>query len=160
MASVNKVIVLGNLGRDPEIRYTSDERAIANLSIATSSKYKDKGSGEMREQTEWHRIVLYNRLAEIAREYLKKGQSVYLEGRLQTRKWQDQNGQDRYTTEIVGDNLQMLGARNSGDGNFAAAEGNLSRQDTGTDNHKDKSLTKSNPSAAKGFEDLDDDIPF
>ena len=92
MASVNKVIILGNLGRDPEIRYTSDERAIANLSLATSSRYKDKGSGELKEQTEWHKIVLYNRLAEIAREYLKKGQSVYVEGRLQTRKWQDQNG--------------------------------------------------------------------
>ena len=111
MASVNRVIVLGNLGRDPEIRYTSDERAIANLSLATSSRYKDKSSGELKEQTEWHKIVLYNRLAEVAREYLKKGQSVYVEGRLQTRKWQDQNGQDRYTTEIVGDNMQMLGSR-------------------------------------------------
>ena len=157
MASVNRVIVLGNLGRDPEIRYTSDERAIANLSLATSSRYKDKGSGTLKEQTEWHKIVLYNRLAEIAREYLKKGQSVYVEGRLQTRKWQDQNGQDRYTTEIVGDNMQMLGSRSgTGDENSANITAN---SEPGNPVRPNLSKAGNSP-VAKGFEDLDDDIPF
>ena len=156
MASVNRVIILGNLGRDPEIRYTSDgERAIANLSIATSNRYKDKTSGDFREQTEWHKVVLYNRLAEVAREYLKKGQAVYVEGKLQTKKWQDKNGQDRYTTEIVGDNMQMLG---SGTGDVNDNSSNVSPSDG-------SSVRTSVPNAggtavAKGFEDLDDDIPF
>tara|TARA_B100000575_G_C23141068_1_gene664025 strand:+ start:4122 stop:4592 length:471 start_codon:yes stop_codon:yes gene_type:complete len=156
MASVNRVIVLGNLGRDPEIRYTSDERAIANLSLATSSRYKDKGSGELKEQTEWHKIVLYNRLAEVAREYLKKGQSVYVEGRLQTRKWQDQNGQDRYTTEIVGDNMQMLGSRSGSNGESL---GNTKTNESGPNPITGNSKAGDSP-VAKGFEDLDDDIPF
>jgi len=156
MASVNRVIVLGNLGRDPEIRYTSDERAIANLSLATSSRYKDKSSGELKEQTEWHKIVLYNRLAEVAREYLKKGQSVYVEGRLQTRKWQDQNGQDRYTTEIVGDNMQMLGSRT---GASSEASSSITRDEPGSSSKANTSKSGDSP-IAKGFEDLDDDIPF
>ncbi|MGA1382234.1 MAG: single-stranded DNA-binding protein, partial [Burkholderiaceae bacterium] len=110
MASVNKVILLGNLGRDPEVRYSADGAAIANVSIATTSRYKDK-SGEMKEDTEWHRVVFFGRLAEVVNEYLKKGRPVYVEGRLRTRKWQDQGGQDRYTTEIVADQMQLLGGR-------------------------------------------------
>ena len=110
MASVNKVILVGNLGRDPEVRYTPDGAAICNVSIATTSQWKDKNTGERREETEWHRVVFYNRLAEIAGEYLKKGRSVYVEGRLKTRKWQDKDtGADKFTTEIVADQMQMLG---------------------------------------------------
>ena len=112
MASVNKVILVGNLGRDPEVRYSPDGGAICNMSVATTSSWKDKASGEKREETEWHRVVMYNRLAEIAGEYLKKGRSVYIEGRLKTRKWQDKDtGADRYSTEIVADQLQMLGGK-------------------------------------------------
>jgi single-strand DNA-binding protein len=111
MASVNKVILIGNLGRDPETRYTADGAAITNITIATSDRWKDKASGEMKESTEWHRVAFFGRLAEIAGEYLKKGRPVYVEGRLRTRKWQDKDGQDRYTTEIVAENMQMLGSR-------------------------------------------------
>ena len=112
MASVNKVIIVGNLGRDPEVRYSPDGAAICNVSIATTSQWKDKATGERREETEWHRVVFYNRLAEIAGEYLKKGRAVYVEGRLKTRKWQDkETGQDRYSTDIVADQMQMLGGR-------------------------------------------------
>jgi len=113
---VNKVILIGNLGADPEIRYTQNSTAIANLSIATSESWKDKQTGEPREQTEWHRCVAYRRLAEIVGEYLKKGSKVYIEGRLQTRKWQTQEGQDRYTTEIVVNEMQMLDSRGGGMG--------------------------------------------
>ncbi|WP_368644366.1 single-stranded DNA-binding protein [Castellaniella ginsengisoli] len=115
MASVNKVIIIGNLGRDPEVRYSADGAAICNASIATMTQWKDKATGEKREETEWHRVVFYNRLAEIAGEYLKKGRSVYIEGRLKTRKWQDkETGADRYSTEIVADQMQMLGGREGG----------------------------------------------
>lgn len=108
---INKVILIGNLGADPEIRYTQNSTAIANLSVATSETWKDKQTGEQREQTEWHRIVCYRRLAEIAGEYLRKGSKVYIEGRLQTRKWQGQDGKDNYTTEIVCNEMQMLDGR-------------------------------------------------
>ncbi|CAB3909963.1 Single-stranded DNA-binding protein [Achromobacter dolens] len=112
MASVNKVIIVGNLGQDPTVRYSPDGAAICNMSIATTSTWKDKASGERREETEWHRVVMYNRLAEIAGEYLKKGRSVYIEGRLKTRKWQDKDtGADRYATEVVADQMQMLGGK-------------------------------------------------
>ena len=114
MASVNKVILVGNLGRDPEVRYSPEGSAICNVSLATTSQWKDKTSGERREETEWHRVVMYNRLAEIAGEYLKKGRPVYIEGRLKTRKWQDKEGVDRYSTEIVADQMQMLGGREGG----------------------------------------------
>jgi single-strand DNA-binding protein len=115
MASVNKVILVGNLGRDPEVRYSPEGGAICNLSLATTSSWKDKTSGEKREETEWHRVVMYNRLAEIAGEYLRKGRPVYIEGRLKTRKWQDKDtGADRYSTEIVADQMQMLGGRDEG----------------------------------------------
>src|SRR5579883_1731394 len=109
---VNKVILIGNLGRDPEVRYTPNGLAVANLALATSESWKDKQSGEMVERTEWHRIVMYQRLAEIAGEYLRKGAKIYVEGRLQTRKWQDKTtGQDRYTTEIIADSMQMLDSK-------------------------------------------------
>src|SRR4051812_48440587 len=108
MASLNKVMIIGNLGRDPEVRYTANGDAVANLAIATTDSWKDK-SGEKQEKTEWHRVVMYGRQAEIAGEYLKKGRPVYIEGRLQTRKWQDNQGQEHYTTEIVADRMQMLG---------------------------------------------------
>ena len=111
MAGINKVIIVGNLGNDPEIRTMPNGEQVANITVATSESWTDKNSGEKKTQTEWHRIVLYRRLAEIAGQYLHKGSQVYIEGRLKTRKWQDNNGQDRYTTEIQGDNLQMLGGR-------------------------------------------------
>ncbi|MBD3609600.1 MAG: single-stranded DNA-binding protein [Gammaproteobacteria bacterium] len=112
---VNKVILVGNLGRDPEVRYMPAGGAVANITIATSETWKDKQTGQQNEKTEWHRVVMFNRLAEIAGEYLKKGAKVYIEGRLQTRKWQDQQGQDRYTTEIVVNEMQMLDSRGTGD---------------------------------------------
>lgn len=108
---VNKVILVGNLGKDPEIRYTQNGAAICNLTLATSETWKDKNTGEQRESTEWHKVVAFQRLAEIMGEYLKKGSKVYVEGKLQTRKWQDQQGHDRYTTEVVADNMQMLDAK-------------------------------------------------
>jgi single-strand DNA-binding protein len=130
---INKVILVGNLGQDPEIRYTADGRPIANFSIATSESWKDKNSGEKREKTEWHRVVVFGKLAEICGEYLSKGRQVYIEGKLQTRKWQGQDGQDRYTTEVVIDGftgtMQMLGTREGGGGGPrpAAGGGNSSR---------------------------------
>src|SRR3954463_12961002 len=114
MASVNKVILVGNLGRDPETRYAPEGGAICNISVATTDTWKDKTSGEKQERTEWHRVVFFNRLAEIAGEYLKKGSQVYVEGSLRTRKWQDKEGQERYTTEIVAERMQMLGSRQGG----------------------------------------------
>ena len=136
MASVNKVIIVGNLGRDPEVRYTADKKAIANIAVATSERYTDKTSGEKKEITEWHRIVFFNRLAEIASEYLKKGSSVYVEGRLQTRKWTDQSGTERYTTEIVADQMQMIGGKS------------------------DASPAAKPKAAPKPADDMEDDIPF
>ena len=123
---INKVILVGNLGQDPEIRYTADGRPIANFSIATSESWKDKSSGEKREKTEWHRVVVFGKLAEICGEYLSKGRQVYIEGKLQTRKWQGQDGQDRYTTEVVVDmrgTMQMLGTRDAGGGGSRPAAG-------------------------------------
>jgi single-strand DNA-binding protein len=114
MASVNKVILIGNLGRDPETRYSPDGAAVTNVTIATSDRWKDKASGEMREATEWHRVVFFGRLAEIAGEYLKKGRPVYVEGKLRTRKWTDKDGNDRYTTEIVANKLLLLGRKDDG----------------------------------------------
>src|ERR1700754_4678054 len=111
MASVNKVILVGNLGADPEVRYLPSGDAVANIRLATTDRYKDKASGEMKELTEWHRVAFFGRLAEIVNEYLKKGSSVYIEGRIRTRKWTDQSGQERYSTEIVADQMQMLGGR-------------------------------------------------
>ncbi|MBN9476872.1 MAG: single-stranded DNA-binding protein [Bordetella sp. SCN 67-23] len=164
MASVNKVILVGNLGRDPEVRYTPDGAAICNVSIATTSQWKDKNSGERREETEWHRVVFYNRLAEIAGEYLKKGRSVYVEGRLKTRKWQDKDtGADKYTTEIVADQMQMLGGREGGGGGGEGGYGDSApapRQSNRPASGGGGQRPASQSSSAPNFADMDDDIPF
>lgn len=162
MASVNKVILVGNLGRDPETRYMPDGGAITNISIATTSTWKDK-SGEKQEATEWHRIAFFGKLAEIAGEYLKKGSQVYVEGKLRTRKWQDKDGQDKYTTEIIADAMQMLGSRqgmggeaggSGGGGDYARSSGGGSAVGSTT-----KPAGAAKGGAAK-FDDMDDDIPF
>ena len=153
MPSVNKVILLGNLGRDPELRFLPNGDAVCNFSIATTDSWKDK-AGEKQEKTEWHNIVMYRKLAEIAGEYLKKGRPVYLEGRLQTRKWQTKDGQDRYTTEIVADNMQMLGGR---DPETKSASKNEFNQEP----KKNDSPSKADDSsAASSFDEFEDDIPF
>jgi single-strand DNA-binding protein len=156
MASVNKVILVGNLGRDPEVRYTPDNNAITNISVATTDTWKDK-SGEKQERTEWHRVAFFGKLAEIAGEYLKKGSQVYVEGRLQTRKWQDKEGQDRYTTEIVADRMQMLGSR-SGMGAADSAD----MDDRGPPPARSSGAKPSGggQKPAGKFDDLEDDIPF
>ncbi len=148
---VNKVILIGNLGADPEVRYMPSGGAVTNLSLATSESWKDKTSGERVEKTEWHRVVLFNRLAEVAGEYLKKGGKVYIEGSIRTRKWQDQNGQDRYTTEIVGSELQMLDRRDG------VGEGGAPQYNRGQ--AADMNNTAS-PEPAMAADDFDDDIPF
>ncbi|GAA0779476.1 single-stranded DNA-binding protein [Castellaniella ginsengisoli] len=161
MASVNKVILVGNLGRDPEVRYSPDGAAICNVSIATTSQWKDKASGERREETEWHRVVFYNRLAEIAGEYLKKGRAVYVEGRLKTRKWQDkETGADRYSTEIVADQMQMLGGRDSGDS--GGDSGGFSQPPARRAPQQQQQPRPAAPAAApaSNLSDMDDDIPF
>ncbi|MDX3907872.1 MAG: single-stranded DNA-binding protein [Pigmentiphaga sp.] len=161
MASVNKVILVGNLGRDPEVRYTPDGAAICNVSIATTSTWKDKNSGERREETEWHRVVFYNRLAEIAGEYLKKGRSVYVEGRLKTRKWQDKDtGADKYTTEIVADQMQMLGGREGGGGGGEGGYGESAPAPRQANRPAGGQRPAASSSAAPNFADMDDDIPF
>ncbi|MBD3671756.1 MAG: single-stranded DNA-binding protein [Gammaproteobacteria bacterium] len=160
---VNKVILVGNLGRDPEVRYMPSGGAVTNLALATSETWKDKNTGQQQEKTEWHRIVMFGRLGEIAGEYLRKGSKVYIEGRLQTRKWQDQSGQDRYTTEIVANEMQMLDSRG------AAGGSSDYNQDPGYDTGAPSSQQPSSPSPAPaaasggssaGFDDFDDDIPF
>ena len=138
---VNKVILIGNLGQDPEVKYTQGGAAVCNLTVATSETWKDKHTGEQQERTEWHRVVMFRRLAEIAGEYLRKGAKVYIEGKLQTRKWQDDSGNDRWTTEIIADQMQMLDSRGGGDGRAASAQ-----------------PSSQAPAAAGG--DFDDDIPF
>ena len=156
MASVNKVIIVGNLGRDPETRYMPDGGAITNVSVATSFQWTDKASGEKKEETEWHRVVFRAKLAEIAGEYLKKGSQVYVEGRLRTRKWQDKDGQDKYTTEIIGERMQMLGAR--------AGSGEPRGEPRGEQQRVEERQSAATPSAAKKpagkFDDMEDDIPF
>lgn len=148
---VNKVILIGNLGRDPEVRYMPSGSAVANVTLATSENWKDKQTGERQERTEWHNVVFFNRLAEIAGEYLKKGSQVYVEGSLRTRKWQDKNGQDRYTTEIIVSEMQMLGGRGGGGGGGGYSQESPSRG---------AGKTEEAP-AGQGFGDeFDDDIPF
>ncbi|MEN8176216.1 MAG: single-stranded DNA-binding protein [Pseudomonadota bacterium] len=148
--SVNKVIIIGNLGQDPEVRYMTNQNPVVNVTVATTETWKDRNSGESQERTEWHRVVFFRRLAEIVSEYLKKGSKIYVEGRLQTRKWQDQNGNDRYTTEIVADQMQMLDSRAgaAGGGGMATAA--------------DKGFGAPAPAPAGGMEtaDAEDDIPF
>jgi len=153
---INKVILVGNLGQDPELRYTTDGRPIANFSIATSETWNDKGSGERREKTEWHRVVVFGKLAEICGEYLSKGRQVYIEGKLQTRKWQGKDGQDRYTTEVVVDmrgTMQMLGPREGGGG--PAAGGRRPQANTGGGTSGGGDYNSPPP-----YPDADDDIPF
>ncbi len=173
MASLNKVTLIGNLGRDPETRYTPDGSAITNLSIATTSSWKDKASGEKKEETEWHRLVFYNRLAEIAGEYLKKGSSIYVEGRLKTRKWQDkETGQDKYSTDIVVDQMQMLGGKSgmgggsggddmgggeSGGGGYTSRPAPRTMSGGGSGGASSAPAKKPAPAS---FDDMDDDIPF
>ncbi|MBC6959032.1 MAG: single-stranded DNA-binding protein [Lautropia sp.] len=163
MASVNKVILIGNLGRDPETRYAPSGSAICNVRIATTRNWKDKASGEKREETEWHSVVFYDRLAEIAGEYLKKGRPVYVEGRLKTRKWQDKEGQDRYTTEIIATEMQLLGSRDGGGGDDAGHSGGYSREPAGQ-GAPARALARSGGAPGTGkapnFDDMDDDIPF
>ncbi len=136
MASVNRVILIGNLTRDPEVRYTQSGKAVANVSIATNESYKNKDTGERVEKPEYHRVTFFDKLAEIVGQYLKKGSKIYLEGKLQTRKWQDKDGQDRYTTEIVGSEMKMLGGKSEGESRAAPA-----------------------PAASNAVNDFDDDLP-
>jgi single-strand DNA-binding protein len=153
MASVNKVILIGNLGRDPEIRYLPSGDAVANLRIATTDKFKDK-SGEQQEVTEWHSVAFFGKQAEICGQYLKKGSQIYVEGSLRTRKWQDKDGNDRYTTEIRGDRMQMLGSRGGGGGGGGMAD---------FDSPPADNAPRGKPAASgggEGFGDMDDDIPF
>ena len=182
MASINKVIIIGNLGRDPEVRYAPSGAAMCNVSVATTRSWKDKTSGDKVDETEWHRVVFYDRLAEIAGEYLKKGSPVYVEGRLKTRKWADKDGKDTYTTEIVADQMQLLGGRDGGGGGGRSGGGyggnaGGGQQGGGDDFSQDapSAAAPSRPAAARpapaaarpapqksstGFDDMDDDIPF
>ena len=173
MAGINKVIIVGHLGNDPEIRTMPNGDAVANISVATSESWNDRNTGERREVTEWHRIVFYRRQAEICGEYLRKGSQVYVEGRLKTRKWQDQNGQDRYTTEIQGDVMQMLGGRNQNAGSYGNDMGGApqsSYQARQTNNGGSYQSSRSVPQSATSqpatpqaeppMDGFDDDIPF
>jgi single-strand DNA-binding protein len=165
---INKVILIGNLGRDPETRYTQGGSAVTNLRLATAESWKDRQTGEQQERTEWHSVVCFARLGEIAGEYLRKGSKVYIEGRLQTRKWQDKDGNDRYTTEIVANDMQMLDSRGGGGGDGDAPP---MRQSGGRQPSRSDSRGEREPSSREGMaydanatsdfgEDVDDDIPF
>lgn len=177
MASVNKVILIGNLGRDPEVRYNPSGGAWCTISLATTRNWKNRETGERQEETEWHRVVFNDRLAEIAGEYLKKGRPVYVEGRLKTRKWQDKEGRDTYTTEIIADQMQLLGGREGmGGGDEGGGGGGYSRGGGGDDMGGGAPRAAARPAAAPrpapqrapapapksstGFDDMDDDIPF
>lgn len=173
MASVNKVILVGNLGRDPETRYMPSGDAITNITIATTDSWKDKATGEKRDATEWHRIAFFGKLAEIAGQYLKKGSQVYVEGSLRTRKWQDKDGQERYTTEIRADSMQMLGGRagaGSGPSDAGASYGGYDDQANSVAAPTPRPAARPASSRAapapapassgSGFDDMDDDIPF
>jgi single-strand DNA-binding protein len=164
MASVNKVIIVGNLGRDPEIRYMPSGDAIANIAVATSYKSKDKNTGEQKEQTEWHRISFFGRLAEIVGQYLKKGSSVYVEGRLQTRKYTDKDGVEKYATDIIAETMQMLGGRQGMGGDSGMDEGGYDappqRQQQAPRQAPPAPAARPAPKPAPNFSDMDDDIPF
>ncbi len=158
---VNKVILVGHLGADPEVRYTQSGSPVANLRIATSERWKDKQSGEPQERTEWHRVVLFGKLGEIAEQYLKKGSQVYIEGRLQTRKWQGQDGQDRYSTEVVGNDMQMLGGRGgSGGSGESSSGGGSSGSGSGDQAPGNYEAPGRAPAPASSAPLEDDDIPF
>jgi single-strand DNA-binding protein len=164
MASVNKVIIVGNLGRDPEIRYMPSGDAIANIAVATSYKSKDRNTGEQKETTEWHRISFFGRLAEIVGQYLKKGSSVYVEGRLQTRKYTDKDGVEKYATDIVAENMQMLGGRQGMGGDAGMDDGGYdsapSRPAPAPRQAPAAPAARPAPKPAPNFSDMDDDIPF
>ncbi|OCF96021.1 single-stranded DNA-binding protein [Gilliamella sp. wkB308] len=167
---INKVILVGNLGQDPEVRYMPNGSAVANFSVATSESWKDKQTGENRDRTEWHRVVVFGKLAEIAGEYIKKGTQVYLEGQLQTRKWQDQTGNDRYTTEVVvnpiGGTLQILSSRNGNDNfddnaqNWGQSANNISTAPAAATRPATQAAPAAQPKAPEPPMDFDDDIPF
>ncbi len=156
MASVNKVILIGNLGRDPEVRYMPSGSAVCNIALATSRNWKNKDTGERQEETEWHRVVFFDRLAEIAGEYLKKGRPVYVEGHLKTRKWTDKDGVDKYSTEIVAEQMQLLGGREGMGGGDEAGQERPQRSAPQRSAPASKPASKS----STGFDDMDDDIPF
>jgi len=169
MASVNKVILIGNLGKDPEVRYAPSGSAICNITLATSRNWKDKTSGERQEETEWHRVVFFDRMAEVAGEYLKKGKSVYIEGRLKTRKWTDKEGVDKYTTEVMADRMEMLGSREGGGGSGgdegygeqAAPRAEAPRRSAPPQRAPAPAPRAAPaPKTSTGFDDMDDDIPF
>lgn len=165
MSSVNKVILVGRLGNDPEVRYTATGSAMANISLATSENWKDKQTGEKQERTEWHRVVFYDKVAEIVAQYLRKGSLIYVEGRLQTRKWQDQNGQDRYTTEIVAKDMTMLGSKseNSGTASYSAPAAPSSYAPAASSNIGSAPQAAPRPSApppSMSPDNFDDDVPF
>ena len=158
---VNKVIIVGNLGQDPETRYMPSGAAVTNFTVATNESWKDKQTGEQKDRTEWHRVAMFNRLAEIAAEYLRKGSQVYIEGKLRTRKWQGQDGQDRFTTEIIADEMQMLGGRGAGgDGSFGGGESQGGGQQGGGQQGGGQQGGGGNAPPQPGSEDFDDDIPF
>jgi single-strand DNA-binding protein len=168
--SVNKVILIGNLGVDPEVRYTQGGSAVANVRLATSEQWRDRNTGEAQERTEWHRVVFFGKLAEIVQQYLRKGSKIYVEGRLQTRKWQDQSGQDRYTTEVVGDNMQMLDSRGGGgssvpfDEGAPAQSGERSYAGAATPGPSSSAggQVANGPAAPsqQRYDDFDDEVPF
>ena len=167
MASVNKVIIVGNLGKDPEVRYMPSGGAICNVNVATTRQWKNKESGEKQEETDWHRIVFFDRLAEIAGEYLKKGRSVYVEGRLRTRKWTDKEGKEQYTTEIVATEMQMLGSREGMGGAAGGAEEGAGYSERSAAPQRSAPAARPTAPAARpapksttGFDNMDDDIPF
>lgn len=165
---VNKVILIGNIGKDPETRYSAGGGAITNITLATSENWKDKQTGENQERTEWHRVVFFGRLGEIAGEYLKKGSKVYVEGSLRTRKWQDQSGQERYTTEIVANEMQMLDGRGGSGGDFGGGNSNYgsssnaggSERPQGGGNQSRSTPRQQEQAPPAGFDQFDDDIPF
>ena len=163
MASVNKVIIVGNLGKDPEVRYLPSGSAICNIAVATSRQWKDKTSGERQEETEWHRITFFDRMAEIAGEYLKKGRSVYVEGRLKTRKYTDKDGVEKYATDIVATEMQLLGGREGGAGGGGDEMGEAPQRSPAPRSAPPARTAPAPKPAAKsstGFDDMDDDIPF
>ncbi|MBU0751390.1 MAG: single-stranded DNA-binding protein [Gammaproteobacteria bacterium] len=160
MASVNKVIIVGNLGKDPEVRYMPSGEAVTNITVATTDTWKDKNSGEKKEATEWHRVVFFRKLAEIAGQYLKKGSQVYIEGSLKTRKWQGQDGQDRYTTEIVADQMKMLGKREGMGGDDMPSRESGGGASRGAQGGQGGAKPAAQPSGGNSFNDFEDDIPF
>ena len=171
MASVNKVILIGNLGRDPEVRYTPSGSAVCNVTLATSRSWKSKESGEKVEETEWHRVVFYDRLAEIAGEYLKKGRSIYVEGRMKTRKWTDKDGAEKYTTEVIAQEMNMLGGRDGmgggagggeeeGGGAYSERAAPAQRPAPASRPAASAPASRPAPKSTTGFDNMDDDIPF